>query len=195
MDNARSHSDIGTELKTNFDSMLKIATDLVALSKKKDAEYGSSWKKRGGIGAFFTAWRKADRLEAQLKQRNYDIFDVSDDSTSTESLDETIKDFINYLLLVQETRDAIRHHLAMQEVVHKVMDDPSSGGPTPAYVNQDGSSADARTTGPFPLPNSTVSFKPTFKTSEYKGPVMSGVPVSYATLTACGTLGNGDGGR
>lgn len=94
---------------TDFNKMQKLQDETLATCRKKDAEYGASWCKRGGVGAFFTVWRKADRLEEQLRMRDFNLFDVSDDPNSTESLDETIRDFANYLYLVLEKRQAIRN--------------------------------------------------------------------------------------
>jgi|GEM_PF-6506728 len=93
---------------TDFDKMQAIQDQTLEMCRKKDAEYGASWCRRGGVGAFFTVWRKADRLEEQLKKVEFNMFDVSDDPNSTESLDETMRDFANYLYLVIEKRKAIR---------------------------------------------------------------------------------------
>lgn len=82
-------------------------SSLSELSRRKDAEYGASWCRRGGIGAWFTTVRKFDRLVTQLRQKGFNIWDVSDDVDSTESLEETIKDGINYLLLILEKRRVI----------------------------------------------------------------------------------------
>jgi hypothetical protein len=82
-------------------------SSLVSLAQQKDAEYGASWCKRGGIGAWFTTVRKFDRLVTQMKAKNNNIWDVTDDINSTEALEETIKDAINYLLLIKEKRQVI----------------------------------------------------------------------------------------
>jgi hypothetical protein len=88
---------------------------------KKDAEYGSSWKKRGGTGAFHQGIaRKWDRLEEQLKvpakatyrippgpewQKEipeYDIFArIEAGVGGSESILETLRDLRRYLLLVE----------------------------------------------------------------------------------------------
>ena len=103
------HSDIGTSLPIDFKYMANLAAGLVALCEKKNAEYGSAWKKRGGQGAFFQGIaRKWDRIETQLKAVGYNMFDVTEDETSTESLDESLKDLVNYCLLALETRESIR---------------------------------------------------------------------------------------
>jgi hypothetical protein len=84
-----------------------VLTGLVNLAKKKDSEYGASWCKRGGIGAWFTTVRKFDRISTQLRPRNDDIYLIMDDDNSTESIDETLLDGINYLLLILERRHAL----------------------------------------------------------------------------------------
>jgi hypothetical protein len=101
---------------TSFDAIQTLFNDLVKLGIKKDSEYGASWCRRKGPGAFFTIWRKIDRLETQCDNRKFDIFNVDDDPTSTESLDETFKDAIFYFALVLEKRQAKRAALA--ELAH-----------------------------------------------------------------------------
>ncbi len=148
---------------TDYSWIRAKASDLVDLLIKKNSEYGSSWRRRGGVGAFFTIWRKADRLEAQLKSRGYNLFDVTDDPTSTESLDETLIDFWCYLGLVIESRQRIREMAdgsrrvqpsvnpqdgdldkiskkdpADNTVLFVEVEDPTLSGATSAgYVNQD----------------------------------------------------------
>jgi hypothetical protein len=123
----RTDTENATEMQsyvpyTNFERMAQLMTECVTTCKKKDAEYGSSWCKRGGTGAYFTIIRKGDRLDAQLKKLGWNILDVSDDPMSTESLDETIKDYIAYLGLVLEKREAIRKARAERD---------APKGPTP----------------------------------------------------------------
>ena len=42
--------------------------------RHKDAQYDASWKKRDGVGAFFTIVRPWDRLESISRSVGYDIF-------------------------------------------------------------------------------------------------------------------------
>ena len=93
---------------TDFDALEDYIFSNIELLRKKDSEYGASWCRRGGVGAFFTVWRKVDRLEEQLKRVQFNILDVNQDPASTESLDETMKDLMLYLALVLEKREAIR---------------------------------------------------------------------------------------
>lgn len=104
------HTEYAKSYKTNFAEVRSISAAIIDLLEKKNKEYGESFRLRGGQGAFFAYVRKPDRLQAQLARRGYDIFDVSTDG-STEEIDETIKDEIGYLLLIMETREAIRKHL------------------------------------------------------------------------------------
>lgn len=84
----------------NYREFVKqIAEEIADLVLKKDEEYGASWKKHGGQGAFFAAWRKMDRLEVQMKRHGYDVFAALRDSTSSEDLRDTVKDAIGYMLL------------------------------------------------------------------------------------------------
>lgn len=145
-------SEIGTEVRTNFEGMRDLAVQNVNVCIDKDKDYGASWKKRGGPGAYMVMARKMDRIEEQARKRAWDIFQV-DDGKTTESLDDTIMDLINYLLLIQETRNQVKGIRSMQnpEVVgtsmmyrppvvgapYQRIDVPEEGGPTPGYVNQD----------------------------------------------------------
>lgn len=43
--------------KPDFGEMHAIAKGIVELVHEKDAHYGSSWKKRGGVGAYMMACR------------------------------------------------------------------------------------------------------------------------------------------
>jgi hypothetical protein len=71
---------------------------------QKDKEYGASWCKRGGIGAWFTTVRKFDRIATQLGNVDNDLWDIRGDVGSTEALEETLIDAVNYLLLIEEKR-------------------------------------------------------------------------------------------
>lgn len=102
------------ESKTPFEyALAEIAKRDVETLVVKDAEYGSSWKKRGGIGAFMMLARKWDRLENQVTRgrlsnvSEYDIFAQIETERHGaggivgESLLETIRDLRRYLLLVE----------------------------------------------------------------------------------------------
>jgi hypothetical protein len=67
---------------------------------KKDVEYGASWLKRGGVGAFMMLARKWDRLEEGVKQKPhaYDVYDFLKDHP--DRIDD-IQDLRRYLALVE----------------------------------------------------------------------------------------------
>jgi asparagine synthase (glutamine-hydrolysing) len=69
-----SDSKLGQVLNTDFDELRKLANRNVDLMIQKDGEYGASWRKRGGAGAFLTMSRKIDRIESMMEKYNNDIF-------------------------------------------------------------------------------------------------------------------------
>jgi hypothetical protein len=69
--------------------------------REKDEEYGGSWLKRGGIGAYMMAARKIDRLENIVSGYQYDIFAALTNDKSGESLLDTIRDLRGYLTLIE----------------------------------------------------------------------------------------------
>jgi len=75
-------------------------SDLVEVVRK-DHEYGSSWKKRGGTSAFHIMVRKADRIEAAVERINYDIFQALRNDTRKEGLIDDIRDLRRYLDLLE----------------------------------------------------------------------------------------------
>ena len=86
----------------NVDYLESIAQNDVKIIKEKDKEYGSSWKKRGGIGAFHMLARKWDRLEvAVTKQYGDDIFLAIREDERPEGILDDIRDLRRYLMLVE----------------------------------------------------------------------------------------------
>lgn len=76
----------------------------------KDAEYGSSWLARGGVGAFFVTARKADRIKTQLSRYDYDLAKIFSTDTRLEGIRDDIGDLRRYLILWE--CEAIRRELA-----------------------------------------------------------------------------------
>jgi hypothetical protein len=75
--------------------------------QQKDKSYGSSWRKRGGIGAFMMLCRKWDRLEKMCEGAGYDIFQLIRDHNEEFPNPEDdnhilaqVRDLRRYLLLV-----------------------------------------------------------------------------------------------
>lgn len=77
-----------------------VKSDLLTL-REKEKSYGGSWKKRGGVGAFFVLCRKWDRLETWLGKVGFDIFEAIRSDLRPEPVIEDIRDLRRYLLLVE----------------------------------------------------------------------------------------------
>lgn len=67
---------------------------------KAERSYGDSWKQRGGVGAFMMLARKWDRIEKQVENYRYDIFDAMVNDKRPEGLLDDIRDLRRYLFLV-----------------------------------------------------------------------------------------------
>jgi hypothetical protein len=103
-------------VKSNLSYLPHIAGQDVENLLIKDASYGSSWKKRGGVGAFMMLARKWDRIENANKRRvvttddgdlenvdPHDIFgqlDIEGPDKEDGLLDD-IRDLRRYLILVE----------------------------------------------------------------------------------------------
>jgi len=91
----------GSESKTYTDFIQHVADEDVRVLKIKDKEYGGSWKRRGGPGAYMMAARKIDRLEEQLKKVNYDVFSAIKNDSRAEGILDDIRDLRRYLMLIE----------------------------------------------------------------------------------------------
>lgn len=71
----------------------------------KDKEYGGSWLKRGGVGAYMMLARKWDRIQNRVMRDDiealYDIFDAIKKDERKESILDDIRDLRGYLILVE----------------------------------------------------------------------------------------------
>lgn len=85
----------------NMEFLDEIAENDVEKIKEKDKEYGSSWKKRGGIGAFHMLARKWDRLEVAVKIFGDDIFRAIEEDERVEGVLDDVRDLRRYLMLVE----------------------------------------------------------------------------------------------
>ena len=87
-----------------------IATRDVEVVVEKDKEYGSSWKRRGGVGAFMMMARKWDRIETRVEQDpekhprlpKWDIFNHAVYDNREEGILDDIRDLRRYLLLIED---------------------------------------------------------------------------------------------
>jgi|SRR5215472_8286102 len=88
-------------VKLQAELQLIADADVKQLVAKEDS-YNSSWKKRGGIGAFMMLGRKWDRIEAAAEANRWDIFDaIFQDKLHEEGVLDDIRDLRGYLMLVE----------------------------------------------------------------------------------------------
>jgi len=88
---------------TDFNQVQCIAAKDVQTLIEKDCSYGSSWRRRGGVGAFMMLARKWDRIEKQCENCDWNIFDAARGTLDVpEGLLDDIADLRCYLLLVEE---------------------------------------------------------------------------------------------
>ena len=73
--------------------MLIMAEERVSLYKEKDKQYGGSWMKDGGLGAYLNLKRKIDRILTRFKRGT--LFSWESDRTGEATLD-TLMDLSNY---------------------------------------------------------------------------------------------------
>jgi len=71
--------------------------DIISL-EQKDKEYGGSWKKRGGAGAFMMLARKYNRIVVQVGEGG--LFDAIKADTRPEGIMDDIRDLRRYVRLV-----------------------------------------------------------------------------------------------
>jgi hypothetical protein len=80
------------------EDIIKVGLAVAAQLEIKDKDYGSSWRKYEGQGAFFNLARKWDRMETQAKNRGRDILVLANDGRRDGSRDDLF-DFLGYGLL------------------------------------------------------------------------------------------------
>lgn len=83
----------------DYEHIKHLALEDVEVLKIKGQTYGSSWRNRGGVGAFMMLARKWDRIENMVSTRNYDIFKI--DTSDKNGVLDDIQDLRRYLLLVE----------------------------------------------------------------------------------------------
>lgn len=96
--------------KRYLEFLQEIANSDVEILNVKEKEYGGSWKKRGGAGAFMMLARKWDRLEVQTEASKWDVFEAALSDQREEGILDDIGDLRRYLLLVEsEIRSRIHN--------------------------------------------------------------------------------------
>lgn len=95
------------ELCNNVGALLYLVPSSVPadcqMLRVKDAEYGGSWQRRGGPGAFFAACRKWDRYEESLK-RHGSLGRALEEDQRAEGILDDIGDLRRYLILWEAWR-------------------------------------------------------------------------------------------
>lgn len=92
-----------------YDKLEDIAKQDVETLHERYEDYGDSWAKRGGCGAYMVAIRKADRLEQSVEKYKYDVFEALRQDPREEGVIDDIRDLRRYLMLIEA------HHLAEKE--------------------------------------------------------------------------------
>lgn len=131
-------------MSENYDLLRQIAEADVIILEDKGKTYGSSWRKRGGVGAFMMLARKWDRIENQMEAAGYDIFEPVRKEMVASTVDgllDDIRDLRRYLLLVEghvmDTVTFPNPGETYMEVFQEHTPGPEEGEPGPGYVNQD----------------------------------------------------------
>jgi hypothetical protein len=114
-------------LDTHYREQIPIvsASDVDRLLKK-DQEYGASWKRRGGVGAFMMMVRKIDRIMTQIPEpdghpkHGFDIFAILADEHAdlSESLLDTLRDLRGYATLI-EAEHLVRMKDRQEKLCHE----------------------------------------------------------------------------
>lgn len=84
-----------------INNVLGLANQDVEGLHESEQSYGDSWKQRGGVGAFMMLARKWDRLEKQVTEYNYDVFQAAAEDMREEGILDDISDLRRYLFLVE----------------------------------------------------------------------------------------------
>lgn len=81
--------------------LLEVLDRDALLIQQKDVSYGSSWKRRGGVGAYMVSVRKLDRIEHQVSQCGGMSRALSAiRAQEVDSMREDIRDLRCYMLLI-----------------------------------------------------------------------------------------------
>lgn len=79
--------------------IVPILEEDAAIVVRKDEEYGGSWIRDGGPGAFFATWRKVHRIAEIAGRHANDVFAAFADKTIGEAFVDTVADLRRYLVL------------------------------------------------------------------------------------------------
>jgi|TARA_R110001599_G_scaffold25050_6_gene90044 hypothetical protein len=88
-------------MPADFTHIQELADGDVTKLREAEKSYGDSWRMRGGVGAMMMLARKWDRIEKQVRDTGYDIFQAIDIDQSDSGILDDIRDLRRYLLLVE----------------------------------------------------------------------------------------------
>ena len=89
------------DYSATINKVLGLANEDVEGLHISEQSYGNSWKQRGGVGAFMMLARKWDRLEKQVSEQSYDVFQAAAYDGREEGILDDIRDLRRYLFLVE----------------------------------------------------------------------------------------------
>ena len=121
---------------SHTDHLSEVAEADVRAVLEAEKQYGSSWKRRGGVGAFMMLARKWDRLEGALRPDDvregcaagpcapWDIFGALEADRREEGILDDIRDLRRYLMLVESEMLARAHEeVALERPVRACPED------------------------------------------------------------------------
>lgn len=89
------------DYSATINRVLGLANEDVEGLHISEQSYGNSWKQRGGVGAFMMLARKWDRIEKQVSEQSYDVFQAVAYDGREEGILDDIRDLRRYLFLVE----------------------------------------------------------------------------------------------
>jgi hypothetical protein len=116
---------------SHTDHLSEVAEADVRALLKAEKHYGSSWKRRGGVGAFMMLARKWDRLEGALRPDDvregcaagstgpWDIFGAVEADRREEGIIDDIRDLRRYLMLVESEMLARAHEEGLKVALER----------------------------------------------------------------------------
>lgn len=87
-------------LNLNDAAVSVVEADIAGL-RAAEKNYGDSWKKRGGVGAYMMLARKADRLIQVMPRYGSDLLRALKEDTRAEGVIDDLRDLRRYIMLIQ----------------------------------------------------------------------------------------------
>lgn len=113
-----------TDVVTEMPKLHLIATNDAKILVQADQQYGSSWLKRGGTGAYIVGIRKADRMEQQLAKHGGNLRLAVQHDQRPEGIINDLRDLRRYFYLWEANAQELGFYAT--EMAHVV---PELAGP------------------------------------------------------------------